>query len=174
MSTLWHCHIAVSLDGRIARGDGDVDWLGRFGPPEEFGFAEFYAGIGAILMGRATYDACRRMGHWPYADRPVTVLTRRPIADAPPGVETRAGPIADVAAELEARGHARIWVEGGGEVIRQMLAIGKLDVLEMALMPLVLGEGIPLFPDGTPETGFRLVSCAPRSAGALHLLYARL
>jgi hypothetical protein len=56
-------------------------------------------------------------------------------------------------------------------VIRGMMAVGKLDVLEMALLPLVLGDGIPLFPEGTPGLGLRLVKCEPRSGGALHLVY---
>lgn len=51
------------------------------------------------------------------------------------------------------------------------MAVGKLDVLEMALLPLVLGDGIPLFPEGTPGLGLRLVKCEPRSGGALHLVY---
>jgi hypothetical protein len=54
-----------------------------------------------------------------------------------------------------------------------MLAIGKLDVLEIGMLPLVLGSGVPLIPEGTAETQFRLVSCTPRSGGALHLVYER-
>ena len=170
--TVWHCHIAVSLDGRIARPDGGFDWLEPY-PAEEFGIAAFLAGVDAILMGRATYDAVRRMGAWPHPGKRTFVLTARPLADAPEGVEARGGDIGAVAAEIEARGHRRVWIEGGGQVIRQMLAIGKLDVLEMALVPRVLGAGIPLFPEGTPETALRLVSCTPRGGGALHLVYAR-
>lgn len=170
--TVWHCHIAVSLDGRIARADGSFDWLEPY-PPGEFGLDAFMASIDAILMGRATYDVVRAMGEWPYAGKPVVVVTHRPLDDPPPGVEARGGDVAVIAAEMEAHGHARVWVEGGGEVIRQMLAARKLDVLEMALVPRVLGAGVPLFPAGTPETGWRLVSAAPRSGGALHLVYER-
>jgi len=54
-----------------------------------------------------------------------------------------------------------------------MIEIGKLDVLEMAILPLVLGEGIPLFPPGTPELKLRLVKCEPKSGGALHVVYER-
>jgi dihydrofolate reductase len=171
--TIFHCFIAVSLDGRIARLDGSVDWLGGEGPPEEFGYAAFYASVDAILMGRGTYDAVRAMGDWPYPGKPTTVLTRRPLESAPADVEAMAGSMADVVAALEARGHARIWVEGGGDVLRQMIAIGRLDVLEMGVMARVLGSGIPLFPEGTPEHVWRLVSCTPRTGGALHLVYAR-
>lgn len=170
--TLWHCHIAVSLDGRIARPDGSFDWLAPH-PAEEFGIEVFLAGVDAILMGRATYDVVRRLGDWPHPGKPTVVLTRRPLDDAPPGVEARGGDVAGVVAEMEARGYRRVWVEGGGEVIRQMLAIGRLDVLEMALIPRVLGAGVPLFPEGTRETGLRLVSCTPRTGGALHLVYER-
>jgi dihydrofolate reductase len=169
---IFHCHIAVSLDARIARADGGFDWLEGH-PPDAFGFAEFYAGVDAILMGRSTYDVVRAMPDWPYAGKPCVVVTRRPLDDAPPGVVARGGDMAAIAAAMEADGHARIWVEGGGEVIRQMLAIGRLDVLEMAVLPHILGAGIPLFPPGTPETALRLVSCAPREGGALHVIYAR-
>jgi dihydrofolate reductase len=169
---VFHCHIAVSLDGRIARADGGFDWLDGF-PPDAFGFDAFYAGVDAILMGRATHDAVRALGDWPHAGKPAVVVTHRALHDSPAGVAARGGDIGAIAAEMEAAGHARIWVEGGGQVIRQMLAIGRLDVLEVALIPRVLGAGLPLFPDGTKETALRLVSCTPRAGGALHLVYAR-
>lgn len=172
MRAVFHCHIAVSLDGRIARPDGSFDWLEGF-PPDAFGFDAFYAGVDAILMGRATYDVVRAMGDWPYPGKPAVVMTHRALADAPAGVVARGGDMAAIAAEMEAAGHARIWVEGGGQVIRQMIAVGRLDVLEMALIPRVLGAGLPLFPDGTPESAFRLASCAARAGGALHLVYDR-
>lgn len=171
--TIFHCHIAVSLDGRIARTDGATDWLMDQAPPEEFGVDAFYAGVDAILMGRGTYDAVRAMGEWPYPEKTVVVVTSRALDDAPAGVEARSGDLAAIVAALESRGLARVWVEGGGEIIRQMIAIGRLDVLEMGVMPRVLGAGIPLFPEGTPDTRWRLVSSAVRSGGALHLVYER-
>jgi len=123
----------VSLDGRIARPDGSVDdWLVADYPAEDFGFAAFLAGVDAILMGRGTYDAIRRFGDWPHPGKSTVVLTTRP-PDAPPpvGVEARSGDVAAVTAELEERGYRRVWIEGGGRVVRSMIAIGKLDVLEM-------------------------------------------
>ncbi len=173
--TIWHCHVAVSLDGKIARPDGSVDdWLAADYPAEDFGFDAFLAGVDAILMGRGTYDAIRRFGDWPYPGKPAVVLTTRPLDARPPdGVAARSGDIAAVAAELEARGCRRIWVEGGGQVIRSIIAIGKLDVLEMAAIPIVLGDGIPLFPQGTGELRLRLVRCETKAKDALHLVYAR-
>jgi dihydrofolate reductase len=174
--TVWHCHIAASLDGKIARPDGSVDdWLAAEYPAEDFGFAAFFAGVDAILMGRGTYEAVRRLGgaDWPYPGKPTTVVTTRPLPDPPPGVEARSGDMAAVVAELEGRGHRRVWVEGGGQVIRSMIAIGKLDVLELALVPIVLGDGIPLFPQGTGGLHLRLARCEAKAKGALHLVYER-
>ncbi|MBU8536403.1 dihydrofolate reductase family protein [Falsiroseomonas tokyonensis] len=171
--TVFHCHIATSLDGMIARPDGAVDWLLQGAPPPEaFGFAEFYAGVETILMGRGTYEAVRQMGDWPYPDKPVRVVTSRPLADAPPGVEAHAGDLPGLVADLRQRGLGRVWVEGGGQLLRGLLAIGALDRLEMAVLPLILGAGIPLFPPGTPET--RLALRQSRTVGdALHLVYER-
>ena len=78
-----------------------------------------------------------------------------------------------VADELEGRGYRKIGVEGGGQLIRGLIAIGRLDVLEMAIIPLVLGDGIPLFPAGTPELPLSLVKCEPKSGGALHVVYKK-
>ncbi len=172
--TIWHCHIAASLDGKIARPDGSVDdWLAAEYPAEDFGFGAFFAGIDAILMGRATYEAVRRHGDWPYPGKPTTVVTTRPLPDPPPAVEAWSGDMAGVAAELEDRGHRRVCIEGGGRVIRSMIAIGKLDVLELALVPTVLGDGIPLFPHGTGGLRLRLAKCEAKAKGALHLAYER-
>ena len=168
--TIYHCHIAVSLDGKIARPDGSFDWLNGY-PPQEFGIDAFLAEVDAIVMGRATYETVRGMGDWPHPGKPAFVVTSRPLADPPDGVEARPGDFAALAAELEGRGFGRVWVEGGGQVIRGMMAAGKFDVLEMAVLPLVLGDGIPLFPQGTPGLGLRLKSCEPRSGGALHVIY---
>src|SRR5512134_2246559 len=130
--TIWHCHVAVSLDGKIARLDGSVDdWLAADYPAEDFGFDAFLASVDAILMGRETYDAVRRFGDRPYPGKPTIVLTTRPLDDPlPAGVEARSGDAAAVAAELEARSYRCVWIEGGGQVVRSMIAIGKIDVLE--------------------------------------------
>ena len=174
--TIWHCHIAASLDGKIARPDGSVDdWLAADYPAEDFGFDAFLAGVDAILMGRGTYDAVRRPGDWPYPGKPTVVLTTRPLDDPPPaGVEARRGDVAAVAEEIERRGYRRVWIEGGGQVVRSMIAIGKLDVLEMAVVPVILGDGIPLFPLGTGELKLRLARCEAKAKGALHLVYERM
>lgn len=169
--TIWHCHIAMSLDGKIARADGSFDWLEPY-PAQEFGIEAFTTSVDAIVMGRATYAIERRMSEWPHPGKPTVVVTSRPLADPPPLVEAWPADLLAVAGELEGRGYRKVGIEGGGQLIRGMIAIGKLDVLEMAIIPLVLGEGIPLFPSGTAERKLQLVKCEPKTGGALHVVYA--
>ena len=169
---IWHCHIAMSLDGKIARSDGSFDWLMPF-PPQEFGIDAFHAEIDAVVMGRDTYEIERGMEAWPHSGKPVFVVTSRPIEAAPPLVEARSGDLLAVAGEFERRGYRTIGVEGGGQLIRGLIAIGRLDVLEMAIIPLVLGDDIPLFPAGTPELPLTLATCEPKSGGALHVVYKK-
>jgi dihydrofolate reductase len=169
---IWHCHIAMSLDGKIARPDGSFDWLMPY-PPQEFGIDAFAASLDAVVMGRATYEIERAMTEWPHPAMPTYVVTSRPLVDPPPLVEARAGDLSGLADEFEKRGYRKIGVEGGGQLIRGLVAIGRLDVLEMALIPLVLGDGIPLFPPGTRELPLRMVKCEPKGRGALHIVYAK-
>ncbi len=170
--TIWHCHVAMSLDGKIARADGSFDWLMPY-PAEEFGIADFAASLDAIVMGRATYEIERGMGEWRHPGKRTIVVTSRSLVDPPPLVEARSGDLLAMAAELEAQGCQKVGIEGGGQLIRGLIAIGRLDVLEMAIIPLVLGDGIPLFPPGTAELPLRLAKCEHKSAGALHVVYER-
>ena len=161
----------MSLDGKIARIDGSFDWLMPY-PPREFDIDAYHAKIDAVVVGRDTYEIERGMGEWPH-NKPVFVVTSRPIEGAPPLVEARSGDLLALADELAGRGYRKIGIEGGGQLIRGLIAIGRLDVLEMAIIPLVLGDGIPLFPAGTPELPLTLVKCEPKSGGALHVVYKK-
>ena len=73
---IWHCHIAMSLDGKIARSDGSFDWLMPY-PPQEFGIDAFHAEIDAVVMGRDAYEIERGMEAWPHSGKPVFVVRLR-------------------------------------------------------------------------------------------------
>lgn len=169
--TVFHAMLAVSLDGFIARADGSVDWLDPHPPPEPF-FAEFLAGVDPILMGRGTFGAVMRQGDWPYPGRRAVVVTSRAFPGLPEGVEARGGPLAEIVAEIEAAGVRRVWVEGGGVLLSGLLGLGRLDVLELGIVPVVLGGGIPLLPAPGPATGFRLAR-AGRLGAIAHLDWER-
>lgn len=169
--TVFHAMLAVSLDGFIARADGSVDWLAPHPPPEAF-FAEFLAGVDLILMGRGTFGAVMRQGGWPYQGKRAVVVASRALSGVPEGVEVRGGPLEAIVAGIEASGAARVWVEGGGVLLSGLLGLGRLDVLELGIVPVVLGGGIPLLPAPGPAAGFRLARSG-RMGEIAHLVWER-
>jgi dihydrofolate reductase len=165
----FHVYIAASLDGRIADGDGSVAWLEPY-PGEAYGYEAFIADIGTVVMGRTSYEQALAFGAWPYPAQRSIVLTHRP-ARAPEGaeVEFRAGDVAELAEAL-ALEPRDIWIMGGGDVIRQFLDAGWVDVLEVFVVPVLLGAGPPLFPDGASH-GLELVSAEALAGGVVRLVY---
>ena len=137
--------IATSLDGFIARANGDLDWLPA-GGGEEHGYEAFIATVDALVIGRKTFETVLTFDAWPYGERPVYVLSTRALADAPVGatVERLAGPPADIVAQLTARGVRHAYVDGG-ITIQRFLQAGLIQRLIITRVPVLLGSGIPLF-----------------------------
>ncbi len=147
--------IATSLDGFIARPDGGLDWLedananGQQGE-EDFGYAAFMATVDGLVMGRHSFDKVLSFGAWPYGRLPVYVLSRSPLP-LPPGLPdsimalgSRLADPVELMAWLGQRGHRRLYIDGG-DTIRRFLAAGCIDTLTLTRIPLLLGQGIPLF-----------------------------
>ncbi|MEZ5797150.1 MAG: dihydrofolate reductase family protein [Paracoccaceae bacterium] len=155
--------IATSLDGFIARGDGDIQWLvGRPVPEgEDFGYKDFMAGVGALVMGRQSYDKVLSFPQWPYPV-PVVVMSRSPEAVAVPETlraslrVTSASPRA-VLEELSAQGVSRVYVDGG-QIVRAFLAAGLIRRLIVTLIPVLLGQGRPLWGHGAGDIDLTLVA----------------
>ncbi|MBX3530424.1 MAG: dihydrofolate reductase [Rhizobiaceae bacterium] len=163
---------AMSLDGFIARSDGSVDWLDRFPANDDFDFAAFQASVTGIVMGRGSYEAARRHPDWHYGRWPVLVATRRPIADAPARVEAFAGdPSEQLARMRELGATGRIWMFGGGDLVRQYLEAGLLDTVEIGIIPVVLGDGIAAFGGAQPDRWLELEFAKPLKNGAIHARY---
>jgi len=143
-------YVAQSLDGFIATPEGGLDWLKPFEESsEDYGYAPFYSGIEAVLMGRSTFEVCRTMGDWPYAGKSTWVFSRRSLGALPPNVlATGASPL-EVVAQLRASRVRRAWLVGGGELAGAFLAAGLIDRLIVSVMPVALGRGIPIFGDRT-------------------------
>lgn len=149
--------IGMSLDGFIARTNGDLDWMQ--GPGGEgsgdYGYDSFVARIDAIVMGRKTFDKVLTFGTWPY-QKPVIVLTHRPLqipAELQKKVETMAGTPKEVVDRLANRGLYRLYVDGG-QTIQGFLNAGLVHELIMSRLPVLIGTGIPLF--GPLQTDIRL------------------
>lgn len=138
--------IGTSLDGFIARPNGDLDWL----PPgggEPHGYSEFIASVDALVIGRKSFEKVLTFEEWPYGDKHVVVLSGRPVdLSAARGgvVEQMAGPPAEIVSQLAARGAQHLYVDGG-ITIQTFLRAGLIQRLIITRVPVLIGDGIPLF-----------------------------
>jgi dihydrofolate reductase len=137
--------VGTSLDGFLARPNGDFDFLFPSGN-EPHGYEEFMATVDALVIGRKTFEVVNRMAEWPYGHKPVIVLSSRPLAHVPPGIaiERMSGAPHEVTERLAARGLKHIYVDGG-ITVQRFLGSGLIDRLIITRVPVVIGAGIPLF-----------------------------
>jgi dihydrofolate reductase len=153
--------VGTSLDGYIARPDGALDFL----PPgggEPHGYDEFIASVDAIVIGRKTFETVLTLGPWPYGSKRVVVLSSRPVdlSVVKDGVvEQMAGPPAEIISRLAASGAHRLYVDGG-ITIQQFLRAGLIQRLIITRVPVLIGDGIPLF--GALPADIRLRHVATR------------
>lgn len=164
--------LGITLDGYIARPDGAVDFLFM---PKDYSMAPFFATIDAAIMGRKTFDVAVRMGGGTFGGSSMAsyVFSRT----QPPG--ERGGLVfvnqspADFIHQLRKRPGKNIWLMGGGELARDFLKADLVDELYLGIVPVLLGEGIPLFPSGFPQRDFSLVENKTFSKGLIALKYKR-
>jgi dihydrofolate reductase len=152
--------VGTSVDGFIARPNGDLDFL----PPgggEPHGYNEFIATVDAIVIGRKTFETVLAMEDWPYGQKRVVVLSSRPVdlAGAAGVVEQMAGPPADIVSQLGASGAHHLYVDGG-ITIQGFLRAGLIQRLIITRVPVLIGGGVPLF--GTLPRDIRLHHIATR------------
>ncbi len=165
-------YIAMSLDGYIARKDGSVDWLGS-DEAADADYQQFYATIDGLLMGKRTYDQILGFGEWPYPGKPTCVLTHHPPEQHPEGVQFISGSPEDALALMDRERLTRIWLVGGTAAAVPFLRQSLIEEYVIFIMPLLLGDGIPLFPAGIPEQGLDLVSAGTIGDGIVKLEYKR-
>lgn len=167
-------YAAASLDGFLADEQGQLDWLFRFDGTDGLAahYERFIANIGALVMGRDTWDFVAHSGHpWAYGDTPTWVLTHRPLDPMIPGATAHRCSDSREAAEAAsaAAGERDVWVVGGGKVAAQLLENGHLDELHLGLVPLFLGRGLPLLPVRTAE--LELIGQTTFGRGLVELRY---
>lgn len=144
--------IAASVDGFIARPDGGIDWLFKpeYGADDgagPFGYAEFIASVDVLVMGRNSYEKVLSFPTWPYDKTPVIVLSTREltIPDNLAGTVTadNSAPV-ELVARLESEGRKHLYIDGG-TTIQRFLKAKLIDEMTITRIPVLLGEGIPLF-----------------------------
>jgi dihydrofolate reductase len=164
--------LGISLDGYIARPDGAVDFLFM---PKDYSMGPFFATIDTAIMGRKTYDAALKMsrggfGEWKMKNY---VFSHSQPAGESGGV-TFVNETPKIFVEnLRRRPGKNIWLMGGGELGRDFLKDDVVDELYIGIVPILIGEGIPLFPSGFPQREFTLLENKTFSKGLIVLKYAR-
>ena len=137
--------VGTSLDGFIARRNGDYDFLPADGG-EPHGYDEFIASVDTILIGRKTFEVVLKLPNWPYADKRVVVLSHRALdfSGITGRVEQMSGEPAQIAQKLAATGAEHVYVDGG-ITVQEFLRAGHIHHLTVTRVPVLIGEGIPLF-----------------------------
>jgi len=138
--------VGTSVDGFIARHNGDFDFLPA-GGGEPHGYDEFMASVDVLVIGRNTYEKVMTFESWPYAGKRVVVLSSRALdlSTLPaPAVEVMCGSPAEIVARLEATGATHAYIDGG-ITVQRFLRDGLIQRLVVTSVPVLIGEGIRLF-----------------------------
>ena len=169
--------IATSVDGYIARPDGDVAWLDRPRPKGNYGMGEFFKSIDAILWGRKTYSKGiemgmeKRMASGFGAGIQNYVFSRQAQESKVAGFKFVSEPIKAFAQGLRKKRGKNIWMMGGGEIIASFLDEGEIDEFSIRVIPILIGEGIPLIQPRHRLIRLKLLSSKEFSDGVVELRY---
>ena len=167
-------YIACSLDGFIAREDGDINWLSiveRKG--EDYGYRKFIDTVDTVIMGRKTYDKVLSFGiGFPHADKECYVITStRHGIDA--NVTFYNGDIRDLISRIRKQGGKNIFIDGGSDIVALLRSHGLVDEYVISILPILLGKGIRLFKDVAAEEQLHLVGHTAFASGLVQLYYRR-
>lgn len=164
-------NVAASLDGYIAGPDGGYEWI-----PDDpaVDFAAIFARVDTVLLGRHSHALVRHTGAAPWAPGArVFVFSRTLRPEEHPEVTVVADDAAGTVAALRAEaGDGEIWLFGGGVLFGSLLAAGQVDAVEVTVVPVLLGGGVPLLPPGTPRATLTLTGTHTYPSGMVSLRYA--
>lgn len=177
MSVKCSVYIATSVDGFIAKPDGDIEWLHR---PEYFGAAieglsydDFISTVDALVMGRNSFEKVLSFGSWPYEATPVIVLSSRELnipRHLKGAVRSESGSPAELVSRFESEGMQHLYIDGGA-TIQRFLQAGLIHEITITRIPVLLGAGIPLFGSLGIEVPLRLVAATSSDNGFVQVRY---
>jgi dihydrofolate reductase len=167
-------YIATSLDGFIAKPNGDISFLSDVEKEgEDYGYSKFIETVDTIILGRKTYEKVLSMGiDRPYGDRKVFVLTRNPHPETD-NITFYSGNLPDLIFRLKNQDGKHIYCDGGAEVIHQLLQDDLIDEMFISIIPILLGDGIRLFSQEFQEQKLKLVTTTSFDTGLVQLHYFR-
>jgi dihydrofolate reductase len=168
-------HVVASLDGFIARKDNTVSWMDSPGDVYEKGVAEDSAAevvtaIDCFVLGSRTYELALQLG-WPYGDTPTVVLTTRQLPSTRKSVEFYSGDLERLVDVILAPRYRNIWLVGGAMLCQSFLGLDLVDEIRLAIMPVLLGDGLRLFGNSDTEQRLLLKDVVAYKTGMVELLY---
>tara|TARA_R110002111_G_scaffold78363_2_gene124265 strand:+ start:1189 stop:1725 length:537 start_codon:yes stop_codon:yes gene_type:complete len=167
-------YIAISLNGKIAKSDGSIDWLEAIPNPEKIdhGYADFYKSIDTTIQGNTTYKQILSWGiDFPYADKNNYVFTRDKTLINTSEVVFISDNHLDFVKQLKNQKGGDIWLIGGGQLNTLLLNEKLIDEIQVFVMPIVLTQGIDLFESLPKETKLTLIETKAYSTGAVEIKY---
>jgi dihydrofolate reductase len=164
-----HYRVAASLDGFIAGPNGEIDWIVQ---DPNIDFAAVYSDFDTVLLGRRTYELTRQPGAppWPTGWR-IYVFSRSLNPADHPGVTVVSDDVGPLIERLRGEEGRDIWLFGGGNLFASLLSAGLVDTVEVALMPVLLGQGVPLLAPSAPKIRLKLISTVSSNVGIVNLHY---
>ena len=167
-------YIAISLDGKIAGPNDEVDWLDKLPNPDklDYGYHEFYTSMDTTIMGRKTYDMIETFGgEFPYPNTVNYVVTRDEQLKDNENVKFINDDMMPFVLSLKEREGKDIWLVGGGQLNTSFWNAGLIDEVMVFVMPIVLGEGVDLFGQWPKTQELKLIDSEVYSTGVCKLVY---
>ena len=171
-------YIATSLDGFIARPDGNLDWLTSIPQPitgNDYGYTDLLNSLGTTIMGRKTYDEIIGFGiDWPYIGlNSFVITTNKELKIQSPDTYILSEDLNSFVTDLKQKSEKDIWLIGGGQIITRFINEDLLDKMIITVIPKIIGEGIPLFARKPKETNWILTETKSFDTGVVTLTYQK-
>lgn len=168
-------YIASSLDGYIAKPNDDLSFLSIVQQDgEDYGYSDFVKSVDTVILGRKTYDwVMAKVPDFPHADKNSFIITRttRPSIGK---THFYSGKLKDLISKLKAEQGKNIFIDGGAEIVNELLQENLIDEFIISIIPILVGNGTKLFKDGRPELTLELVSTKKFDKGLTQLHYKRM
>ncbi len=166
-------YIATSLDGYIATPDGDLDWLTQYPNPykSNYGYEEFHQTVDTVIMGGRTYHSILCMDVlWPYKGKETYIVTRH-SSNNEQNIRFITEQVIENITQLKEKEGKDIWLVGGGELTSMLLNYNLIDTMIIISIPIVLGNGIPLFPNVSMTSNWNVINSHKYKNGVITTEY---
>lgn len=167
-------YIATSLDGYIAKPNDDLSFLSIVQQDgEDYGYTNFVKSVDTVILGRKTYDwVMTQVPKFPHADKNSYIITRT-VRPSTGKTNFYTGKLKDLISKLKAEQGKNIFIDGGAEIVNELLKENLIDEFIISIIPILVGNGTKLFKDGRPEQILELVSTKQFDKGLIQLHYKR-